>query len=94
MRLVQTHIRPELNRSATAKKTKTGTSQRVLILLAKTTYRAKAFMEAGRKLGLEISVGSNHQQSLSEVVPGSSLLLDPDDIITSVKRIVEFHSLY
>ena len=94
MRLVQTHIRPVLNRSATAKKTKIGTSQRVLILLAKTTYRAKSFMEAGRKLGLEISVGSNHQQSLSEVVPGSSLLLDPDDIITSAKRIVEFHSRY
>ena len=94
MRLVQTHIRPVLNRSATAKKTKIGTSQRVLILLAKTTYRAKSFMEAGRKLGLEISVGSNHQQSLSELVPGSSLLLDPDDIITSVKGIVEFNSRY
>ncbi len=94
MRLVLTHIRPVPNRSAIDKRTKTGASQRVLILLAKTTYRARAFMEAAQKLGLEISVGSNHHQSLSDFVPGASIFLDPDDIVSSVKSIVDFHSSY
>ena len=67
---------------------------RVLILLAKTTYRARSFVEASRKLGLEISVGSNHRQSLSEFVPGSSLFLDPGNIQVSVEEIVNFHSKF
>ena len=82
------------NRPVIVKDKKIVDSPRVLILLAKTTYRANSFVEASRKLGLEISVGSNHRQSLSEFVPGSSLFLEPGNIQASVEDIVNFHSKF
>ena len=80
------------NRLITVNGKKILDSPRVLILLARTTYRARSFVEASRKLGLEISVGSNHRQSLSDFVPGSSLFLDSGNIQVSVEEIVNFHS--
>ena len=94
MRLDPTHIQLVPSRLVAAKRKKKEDSPRVLILLAKTTYRANAFVEASRKLGLEISVGSNHQQSLSGLVPGSSLLLKPNNVEVSVEDIVRFHSSF
>jgi biotin carboxylase len=59
--------------------------QRVLLLMATRTYRARAFMTAAHRLGGEVIVGAERDQALSDVVPGRSLGLD----FHSPKRAVE-----
>lgn len=49
---------------------------RVLLLMATRTYRAKAFLEAARRLGVEVVVGSERQQALARRAPGTTLTLD------------------
>ena len=49
---------------------------RVLLLMSTRTYRAHAFLEAARRLGVEVVVGSDQPQALSEFVPGSALTLN------------------
>ena len=49
---------------------------RVLLLLPARTYRAHDFMEAARRLGVEVVVGSDRQQAFAALFPGSHLRLD------------------
>lgn len=49
---------------------------RVLLLMSTRTYRAHSFLEAARRLGVEVVVGSDQPQALSEFVPGSALTLN------------------
>ena len=49
---------------------------RVLLLMATRTYRAKAFLEAARRLGVEVVVGSERRQALASRVPNTTLALD------------------
>ena len=49
---------------------------RVLLLLPTRTYRAHDFMEAARRLGLEVTVGSERRQAFASLFPGGYLQLD------------------
>ena len=49
---------------------------RVLLLLPTRTYRAHDFMEATRRLGLEVTVGSERRQAFASLFPGGHLQLD------------------
>lgn len=49
---------------------------RVLLLMATRTYRAKAFIESARRLGVEVVVGSEHRQALASRARGTTLALD------------------
>ena len=49
---------------------------RVLLLLPTRTYRAHDFMEAARRLGFEVTVGSERRQAFASLVPGGHLQLD------------------
>ena len=49
---------------------------RVLLLLPTRTYRAHDFMEAARRLGLEVTVGSESPQAFASVFPGGYLRMD------------------
>ena len=49
---------------------------RVLLLLPTRTYRARDFMEAARRLGLEVTVGCERRQAFASLFPGSHLQLD------------------
>ena len=49
---------------------------RVLLLLPTRTYRAPDFMEAARRLGLEVTVGSERRQAFASLFPGGHLQLD------------------
>lgn len=49
---------------------------RVLLLMPTRTYRAHDFMEAARRLGVEVVVGSERQQAFAALFPGSHLRLD------------------
>ena len=64
--------------------------KRVLLLMSPATYRAGAFLSAARTLKLEVVVGINLPESLSEYwhVPLGLDFADPD---ASVSTIVEFH---
>jgi biotin carboxylase len=50
--------------------------QRVLLLMATRTYRAKAFMTAAHKLGGEVIVGTERGQALADLAGGRLLVLD------------------
>jgi biotin carboxylase len=49
---------------------------RVLLLLPTNTYRARDFLEAAERLGVETVVGSDRRQALEDVAPGRTLALD------------------
>ena len=49
---------------------------RILLLLPTRTYRAHDFMAAARRLGLEVTVGSERQQAFAALFPGGHLQLD------------------
>ena len=67
---------------------------RILLLIPTTSYRAKAFIEAADKLTVEIVVGSDKKQILSEFASGKSLLLDFTQPEKSTESIVAFAKLY
>ena len=67
---------------------------RVLLLFARTSYRADAFLVAARRLGMDVSVGSNHRQVLADLAPGSTVTLGVKDVARSTGIIVRFASDY
>src|SRR4051812_25480338 len=50
--------------------------RRILLLMAEKTYRAKAFMTAARRLGVDVVVGSDERGPLSRRTNGSQIGLD------------------
>ncbi len=67
---------------------------RVLLLFARTSYRAEAFLEAARRLGVDVTVGSNHRQALADFAPGATLTLGFTDVARSSATIVRFAADY
>src|ERR687885_747665 len=63
---------------------------RVLLLLATRTYRARAFLEAARRLGVPVVVGSKRRQALAGRVRNTKLALDFRRPDRAVRRIVAF----
>jgi biotin carboxylase len=49
---------------------------RVLLLMSTRTYRARAFMVAARRLGVDLVVGSEQRQALAGRMPNMTLALD------------------
>ena len=64
--------------------------QRLLLLMATRTYRARAFVSAAHKLGGEVIVGSERPQALSRIAQGTSLTLDFRHPERAVDSIVQF----
>ncbi len=65
-------------------------SDRLLLLLPTTTYRAQAFLDAAQSLGVEVVVGTDRKQALADEVPGTTLALDFDSVPTAADEIVRF----
>lgn len=63
---------------------------RVLLLLKTSTYRAGAFLDAARRLRLDVTLGSDRAQALAERNPAGHLVLDFEDVHESVARVVAF----
>ena len=55
-----------------------------------TSYKARAFVEAARKLGVEIVIGSNEKQALDEISPAKSLQLGFSEAKKATEMIVQF----
>lgn len=64
--------------------------RRVLLLLPTTTYRAPDFLEAARRLGVDVTVASEAPSTLEGLNPAGLLTLDFRDPETAARRIVEF----
>ncbi len=67
---------------------------RVLLLLPTTTYRAHDFLEAARRLGVEVTVGSDRRQALESLAPGKTLALDFVDPAAAAAVAREFARSY
>jgi biotin carboxylase len=62
---------------------------RVLLLMAAKTYRARAFMAAAQRLGIDVVVGSDEGGPLSRLTNGTQLGLDLKRPVRSATRIVK-----
>jgi len=62
----------------------------VLLLLPTTTYRARDFIEAAARLGVETVVGSDRKQALQDLQPARGVTLDRRDPAVSAARIAAF----
>jgi len=63
---------------------------RALLLIPSTSYRARDYLEAARRLGIQIVVGSDHHQALEAFSDGYSLALEFSPIGEGVARILEY----
>src|SRR5258707_1371659 len=60
---------------------------RVLLLMTTRSYRARAFLQAARRLGVTVVVGSERRQALAGRVPHTTLALDFRRPARAVRRI-------
>lgn len=67
---------------------------RVLLLLPTTTYRVHAFMEAARRLGVEVTVASEEASTLIRLNPSGLLRLNFDDPPEAARQVVQFAEQY
>jgi biotin carboxylase len=63
---------------------------RIVLLAATRTYRAGAFLDAARELGIEVTVGSERPQALESLNPAGHLVIDPRDSEVAGRRVAEF----
>ena len=66
----------------------------VLLLLPTRTYRATDFLAAAGRLDIEVAVGSDRPQTLSELSPRKTLTLNFQDAAKGTEEIVRFASAY
>jgi biotin carboxylase len=67
---------------------------RILLLMTTHTYRAAAFLEAARRLGVAAVVGSERPQALAAVNPAGHLTLDFLEPERATRAIVDFARTY
>ena len=64
--------------------------KRILLLLPTKTYRAKAFLSAALQLGVAVAIGSDQPQTLSELSPRQSLVINFSKPEQATEEIVAF----
>jgi biotin carboxylase len=67
---------------------------RVLLLLANNSYKARDFLSAIGYVDVLVTVGSDHEATLAEEAPDTTLPLDLDDVEGSVRQIVAHHDRF
>ncbi len=60
---------------------------RALLLLPTSTYRARDFVAAARRLGLDVVIGSEEPQVLADVSPGQAAVVPMSDVDAAVHAI-------
>ena len=63
---------------------------RALLLIPSTSYRAQDYLNAARRLGIEIVVGSDHRQALEAFSDGHTLFLEFSPIGEGAAQILEY----
>ena len=64
--------------------------KRILLLLPTKTYRAEAFLSAASQLGVAVAIGSDQPQTLSELSPRKSLVINFSKPEKATEEIVAF----
>ena len=64
--------------------------KRILLLLPTKTYRAKAFLSAASQLDVAVAIGSDQPQTLSELSPRKSLVINFSKPEKATEEIVKF----
>ena len=72
----------------------TSKRKHVLLLLPTRTYRATDFLAAAGQLDIEVVVGSDRPQTLSELSPRKTLTLNFQDPVKGMEEIVRFAGAY
>ena len=67
---------------------------RLLLLIPTTSYRTKDFLSAAIKAGVDVTVGSNDHNVLSELQPEGTLTIDFNNLNGSVKTIKSFNKCH
>lgn len=67
-----------------------GGRPRLLLILPTTTYRAEAFVEAARRLDVDLTVASEHDSTFSSSQPDRLLTLDFGDPEHAASQVVKF----
>jgi biotin carboxylase len=60
---------------------------RILLVLARKTYRARAFLDAARAARVEVVVASDHRASLGDLTPDGNVTVWFDDVNRSTERL-------
>ncbi len=68
--------------------------KRVLLLIPTTTYRTQAFLDAAKRLGVEIAVGSERPNVLEKANPSGLLTLNFLDPEKAAQTVIEFSEKY
>ena len=68
--------------------------KRILLLLPTKTYRAKAFLSAASQLGVAVAIGSDQPQTLSDLSPRKSLVLNFSKPEKATEEIIAFAQTY
>ena len=56
-----------------------------------TTYHASDFLRAAEQIGVPVTVGTDASQAFQELVPGSTITLDFDDLAGASAEVAAFH---
>lgn len=64
---------------------------RILLLITSASYRAGAFLEAAGRLGVAVTVGSDHRNALGDEAPDSTIALDFEDVEASRAVVERLH---
>lgn len=70
--------------------------KRILLLLPTKTYRAEAFLSAASQLGVAVAIGSDQPQTLSELSPRKSLVINfskPEKATEKILALDETHPI-
>jgi len=62
-------------------------AKRVLLLVPTRTYRAAAFLEAARRLGVEVVIASEEGSTLGHLYPDQELVIDLDDPVAAAQLV-------
>ena len=66
--------------------------KRILLLMPGNTYRAKAFIDAAKKLKIDLIIGSDQEQTLTSLLPNKYITLNFHKIKISSEQIYSFNN--
>ena len=67
---------------------------RILLLMRTRTYRARAFLRAAERLGVDVTVATEREQPLASLTPGTTLALDFRDPRHAQQQALAFAERY
>ncbi len=65
--------------------------KRLLVILPSTTYRARAFVQAAQRLGVELIIGTDHQQAWGELLSDTVLVFPFYEFELALQKVAAFH---